>query len=85
MKFKVAAVSPEGYATWVSTVRKSQKDLTQITYNSLTKPGIVTQQTYYGGADDSLFDAVIMKYMTPHHHMDDTAEMTETAGYSDAR
>jgi cytochrome o ubiquinol oxidase subunit 2 len=85
MKFKVAAVSPEGYATWVSTVRKSQKDLTQITYNSLTKPGIVTQQTYYGGADDSLFDSVIMKYMTPHHHVDDTTEMTETAGYSDAR
>jgi cytochrome o ubiquinol oxidase subunit 2 len=85
MKFKVAAVSPKDYERWVGTVHDSQKDLTQSAYDRLSKPGSVTQQTYYGGVDDNLFDSVIMKYMAPHNHMSDMAGMTETSGASDAR
>lgn len=68
MKFTVKATSEAEYREWVSTVRMSPAVLTKDVYQKLAEPGKAEASITYSGRDETLYDTVIMKYMSPEVH-----------------
>ena len=63
MHFKVIAMKPQGFATWVAKVHRSPKQLDFAAYRKLEKPSLVNPVTYYSDVSpNTLFSDVIAKY-----------------------
>lgn len=66
MKFTVDAVSSREYNQWVEKVWESPDHLTKEAYAELVKPSKDNPVMLYASREQSLYDDIIMKYMTPH-------------------
>mgnify|MGYP004417265740 CR=1 FL=1 len=65
MRFVVNAKTQTDFETWVQESKKSPNFLTSITYNELRQPTKDVPQKTYGLVTDGIYDAVILKYMSP--------------------
>jgi cytochrome o ubiquinol oxidase subunit II len=66
MRFKTHVDSLETFNHWVDqTVKREGKDLTTEVYDELAEPSRDVLPIYYKSRDPSLYDKIIMKYMTP--------------------
>ena len=64
MTFTARSVSQQEFEGWVAAVQASSSALTPASYATLAQPSEYNPVTYYAPVDD-VFDATIMKYMTP--------------------
>ncbi len=69
MRFTARAMSLSDYERWISTAQKADKDLNLETYAVLAEPGQSVVRHYRLG-DDTVYDHVIMKYMSGHNLTD---------------
>lgn len=74
MKFITQATSEEDFDAWVKYAKTTDKQLNQTTYLGLVKASVDNPKTIYKLTDSSLFDSVIMKYMTPATLPKDTSK-----------
>ncbi len=65
MKFTAKATSDEEFEEWVSSVRRSPKNLGLSEYENLVKPSSYDQPSYYKLGHDQLFDWILEKYAPP--------------------
>jgi len=65
MTFTATSSSAGDFASWVQSVKKSPNRLTQATYNELAKPSKNNAPAYYSSADQTLYDTIVLQYMTP--------------------
>jgi cytochrome o ubiquinol oxidase subunit II len=65
MKFTAIASPQASFNRWVKTVKASPDRLDSRAYEELAEPSQDNPVAYYSSKDDSLYDTVIMKYMTP--------------------
>lgn len=65
MKFTVRASTQESFNQWVRSVKESPLKLTPDEYSKLVKPSVNSPIVYYASANQSLFNTVVMKAMTP--------------------
>jgi cytochrome o ubiquinol oxidase subunit 2 len=65
MDFIAKASSKADFETWLSSVKKSAKQLDVSSYNTLAKPSSDNPVAYYSSEQSSLFGNVMMKYMMP--------------------
>jgi cytochrome o ubiquinol oxidase subunit 2 len=72
MKFTARATSKADFDTWVTTVKKSQNNLTLSEYENLSKPSKNNAVAFYASSDDTLYDTILMKYMMPETSKTDT-------------
>lgn len=68
MTFTVKATPETEFIDWVDSVRQTPQMLTMDIYQKLAEPSKNHPRTYYSGRDESLYDTVIMKYMSPEVH-----------------
>jgi cytochrome o ubiquinol oxidase subunit 2 len=69
MAFTARSVSQTEFDQWVAAVQASSTPLTEDSYAALAAPSEYNPVTYYAPVED-VFDATIMKYMTPGTSMD---------------
>ncbi|MDP1574417.1 MAG: ubiquinol oxidase subunit II [Coxiellaceae bacterium] len=65
MNFKVHVVSSSDFDSWVSTVKKSPKQLTVAAYNQLILPSENNPVEYFSNPEKGLFKNSIIKWMGP--------------------
>lgn len=65
MRFKVNSLTEDDYLAWLSESKKSSDFLTSITYNELRQPSKNNPQKTYGLIEGGIYEAVVMKYMSP--------------------
>lgn len=65
MKFIAHVTTQAKFNNWVSTVKKSSKQLTMDSYNKLALPSENNKVEYFSSAQKDLFNDVIMKFMMP--------------------
>jgi len=68
--FVAEAMTDDSFATWVDTVRRSQRSLDAAAYAELAEPSIAHGVTYYSGFEPGLFDTILAKYAARPHHSD---------------
>lgn len=68
MAFKARSVSNANFNKWVLSVRKSKNMLTQVAYNSLSKPSSNNPVQYYSMTDPNLYDGIMAKFMVPENN-----------------
>jgi cytochrome o ubiquinol oxidase subunit 2 len=66
MTFTAKAVTQANFNSWMKTLQKSPKHLTQTAYNQLAMPSENSPVSYYSSAQNDLYDMMVMKYMTPN-------------------
>lgn len=81
MKFTIKATSEADYLNWIKTVRTSPTVLTKDVYQKLAEPGKADASITYSGRDETLYDTVIMKYMSPDVHHKEVAPESATQPY----
>jgi cytochrome o ubiquinol oxidase subunit 2 len=64
MTFKAKSVSQGNFNNWVTQVQKSPNHLTALSYRNLSKPSQNNPVEYFATGDNSLYDNIVMKYMT---------------------
>ncbi len=75
MKF-TARVSPKyAFDFWVNDVKLSGKTLNEVEYQKLLKPSQNNPVVFYAGVDPSLYDKVLMKYMSSMGNSSNTQMM----------
>lgn len=67
MSFTARATSDQDFNAWVAQVKHGSTILTQDTYNTLVPPSKDNSVRYFSSVTDGLFDAIVMKYMSPMH------------------
>ncbi len=65
MKFVVNSKTQSEFEAWLEESKKSQNFLTSITYNELREPSKNDPQKTFGLVEGGIYEAVIMKYMSP--------------------
>ncbi|MGE5041725.1 MAG: COX aromatic rich motif-containing protein [Candidatus Levyibacteriota bacterium] len=65
MKFRVKAVTPQEFNTWVGSVRSYPQVLNGTSYQELLKPSENNPPAFYSNVDPNLYNEVLMKYMLP--------------------
>ena len=65
MKFVVNSQTQTEFEDWLKESKKSQNFLTSITYNELREPSKNDPQKTFGLVEGGIYEAVIMKYMSP--------------------
>jgi cytochrome o ubiquinol oxidase subunit 2 len=76
MKFVVRAVDGAGFTAWQAKAQKSAWSLTQAHYDQLKVPSTMSQPFYYSSYDPLLYNSVIMKYMMPMAHNENSVGVT---------
>lgn len=66
MTFQAVSSTDEAYRSWIESVKQSSKELNVQEYARLLKPTTNNPVELFTLSDRSLFDQIIMKYMTPH-------------------
>lgn len=67
MYFDVESVTPEQFDQWVNRVKADSPALTLDGYSQLAKPSASKVQTY-SSFPKGLFEMIVTKYATSHHH-----------------
>lgn len=80
MRFKVNAMTDADFESWVKKAATSQNVLSTETYAKIAEPEKNRPETTYSLKTPSLFDDVIMKYMSADHK--DTKKTDSTEGMS---
>ncbi len=65
MNFMVHAVSPQGFNSWLHTAQTSENELDSLSYAKLAKPATLDKPLTFRLTDETLYDTIVMKYMTP--------------------
>lgn len=65
MKFVAEATSEEDFKAWIEAARQSHNDLDQTTYDQLAQKSRDNPRATYKLVEPTLYDTVVMKYMTP--------------------
>ena len=65
MAFTAESTTDENFDSWASSIRASSPTLDRSVYNELAKPSEKVAPQTYSLADESLFEQIVMKYMTP--------------------
>jgi cytochrome o ubiquinol oxidase subunit 2 len=68
MKFTARATNQQAFDRWVSTTQKSTSSLTYDAYEQLARPSTDSKAAYFALPDTTLYDTVVMKYMSPGAH-----------------
>lgn len=63
MTFDTKSLPEPDFERWVNNAHKSSNVLTMQSLESLIKPSYVDAPVYYHLQDDTIFDAIVMKYM----------------------
>jgi len=79
MTFKVNSMNESDFTTWATTSTTSRNILTQDEYKTLSVPSHNNPETTYMLMDTSLYNEVIMKYMSPGGQSSD-ASNTDASG-----
>lgn len=77
MAFIARAVPQNEFDAWVASIQASSTPLTLESYGALAQPSEYNSVTYYSPIDD-VFDATIMKYMTPGSSMEMNMDGAQT-------
>lgn len=64
MRFNVNSVSQSEYSSWLRTAKDSKETLTGTSYQDLLKPSHKNPETTYALMNTTLYNEVIMKYMS---------------------
>lgn len=70
MEFDVSSVSAADFDSWVRKTVSSRDVMNMQSYASLAEPGVLDRPKYYSMPEDSVYDAVIAKYMKHMGHGD---------------
>jgi cytochrome o ubiquinol oxidase subunit 2 len=73
MFFTAKASSSEEFDQWVEEVKQSPHQLTLDTYEELVKPTSYHPVEYFVLEREDLFDWILMQYMHPQHHVEESA------------
>ena len=73
MFFTAKASSAEEFDQWVDEVKQSPHELTLEMYEELVKPTSYHPVEYYVLEREDLFDWILMQYMHPQHHIEESA------------
>jgi len=65
MTFEAKSVSQDDFDAWVASVKRSSAPLTLDAYKALVAPGADAATTSYASVPDGLYDAIVVKYMSP--------------------
>lgn len=65
MNFIAKATSTADFNRWLSTVRKSPKQLNMAAYNQLSQPSEYNRPAAYSSAQAGLYDTIVDKYLIP--------------------
>jgi cytochrome o ubiquinol oxidase subunit 2 len=65
MTFVARSTSKSDFDSWVTSVKQSQKQLTDRVYSKLTSPSENNPVTFYSYVEKDLFNKIIFKYMPP--------------------
>lgn len=65
MTFTAKAVSQSDFVAWLQKVKQSPNTLTTNSYAQLAKPSTNVPVSVYSHEQSSLYDTIVMKYMTP--------------------
>lgn len=65
MVFTAESTTAENFNAWASSIQSSSPTLDRATYSELAQPSEKVAPQTYSLADDSLFEQIVMKYMTP--------------------
>ncbi len=65
MKFIAKSTSQNEFDEWLASVKNATTTLSFDEYNKLREPSENNPVAYYRGAEQGLFDSIIMKYMAP--------------------
>lgn len=63
MNFIARASSYDDYQQWITTTKKSQKDLSFEVYERLSVPSEDSSRVFYSSVEDGLYNKIIGKYM----------------------
>ncbi len=69
MTFTAKSTTDANFEEWVKSVKKSQGNLDQGTFNLLAEPSTFHPVTEYGQVDSDLFEKILSKPMQKHIHL----------------
>lgn len=67
MTFLAKSVPEKDFETWVEKVKQSTHQLTEESYNQLTKPAVNKEVILFSKVQKDLFHKIVHKYMYPTH------------------
>jgi len=70
MSFTADSVSEDDFDAWVSSTKAGANPLDQNSYAALAAPSSYLPVAYYGTVEQSLFDSILMKYMSASSSME---------------
>lgn len=70
MRFKAVASPESDFDQWLDAVKKSPDHLDYEEYSQLSKPSENNPAAYYARTDKELYNKIVMKYMGPAHHQE---------------
>ena len=73
MQFSTLAVSTEQFERWINRAQADPRHLSSTEYTHLVEDSAHNSVAYFGQVDDTLFQAIVMKYMSPASR--DTVDM----------
>lgn len=76
MKFMVHAQPDAAFNSWVERARGSSQMMDAAAYETLAKPGVITEEREYMLMDDNLYSKVLEKYMAPKDQQMDHSSST---------
>jgi cytochrome o ubiquinol oxidase subunit 2 len=65
MKFDTVVVSEKNYSDWVTTTKSASSTLDITRYKALSQKSKNNKVEYFSTVEPQLFDAIIMKFMSP--------------------
>jgi len=65
MTFTTESTTAESFDAWVASVKSRSNPLTFSRYNALSQPSSYVPPIYYSSAEQNLFGAILLKYMSP--------------------
>jgi cytochrome o ubiquinol oxidase subunit 2 len=65
MKFAAQATSQADFDSWVATVHAAPRTLDKTTFEQLAQPSEGNAVGYYASIDDTLYNTIVMKFMSP--------------------
>lgn len=76
MKFKAVATTKLDYDKWVQNTKATKDTLDKNAYSALAMPSENNPVKYYGSADSTLYDWIVMKYLMPQTNQDNDMKST---------
>lgn len=70
MRFTAEVTTESGFEAWVRSVKRSSNSLTVSGYATLAEPSKETATASYAWVEPGLYDTIVHKYGSGHHHLE---------------